>query len=288
VLQYCKETNQFSISEEYAALLLDPKDSSRSMAGYFQAGPALVHRISELDECFESGLGRTYDDEGTENLTKGIERAHYNIFHNILCDNLLPNENIMNGNLVQLLSQGKMIAADVGCGTGVALIEMARRFPKAMFHGFELSKQAISAARKNVELSKLSNVRIFDVSETAMPPSAYDFVFCYDVLHDCSQPGILIKQVKEALKPQAPFVIVEIECFKDVSENIHHPMAESRYGFSLGLCLQSGCSEQGGMGIGTCGLYPERLFGMLRKEGFKNYKVFQVEQLKGQNCYVAR
>jgi len=286
ILAYSSRNNTFSLTEEYSALLLDPKHSKHSMIGYFQMGPALVNRIANMEECFETGMGLSYDGVGTEDITKGIERAHFNITHSVICDYLLGNKHISNGKLIEKLSQENLVVADVGCGTASALIEMARRFPKSVFHGFELSREAIEVANRNIALSRLKNVQVYDVTKTGMPPSAYDFVFCYDVVHDCSHPKLLLKQVKDAVKPGAPFVIVDIECYDDMAKNISHPSAAIRYGISLGACLQSGCSEPGGLGLGTMGLHPSKLFSLLKESGFSTYEMFQIPQLKGQNCYV--
>ena len=39
--------------------------------------------------------------------------------------------------------------ADVGCGAGVALIEMAKAFPRSEFHGYDISRHALDRARAN-------------------------------------------------------------------------------------------------------------------------------------------
>ena len=40
-------------------------------------------------------------------------------------------------------------AADIGCGAGVALVEMAEAFPQSAFHGYDISRHALARAEKN-------------------------------------------------------------------------------------------------------------------------------------------
>lgn len=181
-----------------------------SLAGLFQVGPALVARISNFDKCLETGMGRrllkvshvgrtgrglTYDGEGSYDIAKGIERMHWQAFKHTVPENLISSKHLDGGKWPKLLEKGNIYVAEVGCGTGVLLVELAKRFPNSQFHGYELSTQAVSEAEKNILISRLNNVQIFNVADTPMPNAFYDMCICYDVIHDCAKPKVLMKQV---------------------------------------------------------------------------------------------
>ena len=72
-----------------------------------------------------------------------------------------------------------------------------------------------------------------------MPDEHYDFCLCYDVIHDCSDPSSVMAQVrtwlhikctatlkvvtvikvKKALKPNAPWLVVDIKSFQKPEGN---------------------------------------------------------------------
>ena len=46
---------------------------------------------------------------------------------------------------------------EVGCGTGRNLIQAAKRYPQAVFYGFDISEMMLETARKNVKRAGLSD-----------------------------------------------------------------------------------------------------------------------------------
>ena len=60
-------------------------------------------------------------------------------------------------------------------------------------------------------------------------------------------------------------------------EKLEHPAAPPMYGFSLGICMSSSLSEEGGAGLGTLGLPPSKLEAMGREAGFTRFRITEVE-----------
>lgn len=63
---------------------------------------------------------------------------------------------------------------DVGCGRGLALLELAETYPESEFVGYELSEEAVAFARQQAAERDLDNVRfeVRDVSDFDIrPPS---------------------------------------------------------------------------------------------------------------------
>lgn len=79
------------------------------------------------------------------------------------------------------------LVADVGCGDGKILYELAKRYPTISFEGFDISKRAIKFAE--AFSYGLSNVRFFDYSfENAT--KKYDVVLCIETLEHIPDPEI--------------------------------------------------------------------------------------------------
>ena len=56
--------------------------------------------------------------------------------------------------------RARRAVADVGCGAGVALLELARRSRAREFHGYELSRHALARAEENRAEAGLANVAL--------------------------------------------------------------------------------------------------------------------------------
>ena len=83
--------------------------------------------------------------------------------------------------------------ADVGCGTGHALVILARAFPASSFTGYDLDEHAIARARAEAAGAGLTNVT-FEVGDIARltVTSPLDVVFVFDTLHDQADPGAVL------------------------------------------------------------------------------------------------
>lgn len=85
--------------------------------------------------------------EGKAELVHGEMRFSAPWIQNNLVQNVLPG---LEG-VVQRLQSGADVA-DVGCGSGRALIEMAKTFPASRFQGFDSAPIAIQRATQTVSL----------------------------------------------------------------------------------------------------------------------------------------
>ena len=88
----------------------------------------------------------------------GISRS---MFDSWLIDGYLP---LVPGLVAQLHSGVRV--ADVACGTGHALVLLARAFPASTFVGFDLDDGAIARARAEARGAQLTNVT-FEVCDAA-------------------------------------------------------------------------------------------------------------------------
>jgi 2-polyprenyl-3-methyl-5-hydroxy-6-metoxy-1,4-benzoquinol methylase len=131
---------RFALSPEGVAVLADESHPAFG-AGFFVHLPQTISVVEKLPESFKTGIGLPYDAFGPEGA-QGIERAFAPWFRTMLVPFALPK---LPGNVVERLRAGGR-AADVGCGAGIAVLELAKAFPKAELHGYDISAHALERA----------------------------------------------------------------------------------------------------------------------------------------------
>jgi SAM-dependent methyltransferase len=263
---------RFRLSPE-AALVLADEDSPAFVAGGFCALPQQLAVLDRLPESFRTGIGLPYDAFGPEG-TVGIERLLAPWFRTQLVPVALP---ALDG-VVAKLGAGVEVA-DVGCGAGVALLQMARVFPRSRFHGYEISKHALARAEENKRASGQPNVTFHDARVEPLPADArFDFITTFDCLHDMAHPGPVMRSIRRALKDDGTWLIADINCKATFEENLaDNPMAPMMYGFSVLCCMSSALSEPGGAGLGTLGFHEAVARRMTADAGFTRFKQLELD-----------
>jgi 2-polyprenyl-3-methyl-5-hydroxy-6-metoxy-1,4-benzoquinol methylase len=260
-------SGRFALSAEGVAVLANESHPAFG-AGFFSHFPQTMQIAEKLPEAFQTGLGLPYDALGPEGAV-GIERGFAPWFRTLLVPMALPRVS----GLVDKL-EGGALAADVGCGSGVAMIEMARAFPKSEFHGYEISQRALERGRANASEANVSNVTFHDAREEPIPGDGrYDFVTTFDCLHDMTDPAGIMVQIRRAIRADGIWLIADIKSYGSYEENVaENPMAAMMYGTSVMTCLSSALSEPGGAGLGTLGLHADLLGEMVEAAGFRHFE----------------
>jgi SAM-dependent methyltransferase len=176
--------------------------------------------------------------------------------------------------------------ADVACGTGHALVLLAREFPASSFLGVDFDETAIARARAEAAGAGLTNVT-FRVADVARPwaEESYDAVLVFDALHDQVDPAAVLRHIHDALTPGGRFVLKEPRAADALEGNIGNPMAPILYACSTLHCLTVSLAH-GGAGIGTVfgeGLARE----MLASAGFAELDVHPVPGDPGGAFYLS-
>ncbi len=116
----------FHLSPE-AGLLLAEEDEIRSMARWFDNFPQRTALLSEIPRSFKTGIGISWSDiekGGTSGRVQWMERLLRPWYEQVLVQEVLPE---LDG-LIDELNSGVSVA-DVGWGSGVAVVTMAGAFP---------------------------------------------------------------------------------------------------------------------------------------------------------------
>src|SRR5947208_7954344 len=214
--------------------------------------------------AFRSGIGLPYDAFGAEGAG-AIERGFAPWFRTMLVPFALPQI----PGLVERLGQGAQVA-DVGCGGGVAVLEMAKAFPRSAFHGWDVSEHALARAEENRRAAGAPNVTFHDARREPLPADAgFALVTTFDCLHDMTDPAATMRHIRAAIPPGCVWLVCDIKARESYEENVEkNPMAAMMYGTSVLTCMSSALSEPGGAGLGTLGLPPSVLRRMTEAAGF--------------------
>lgn len=258
----------FTLSPEAAAVLADEESSLWFAAGAFQGGVAPPEIVDRLAEAFRSGVGLSYDDLGPS-AAHHVERMLGPWARQALVPVILP---ALDG-VAAALENGARVA-DVGCGSGVALIAMATAFPAARFEGYDPSRHAIERARAQVAAAGLDNVELQVAPAEQLPADpTYDLVITFDCLHDMPHPAAAVAAIRRALKDDGVWLIKDIRAKQRWQDNLRNPLLAMMYGTSVATCMSSALSEPGGAGLGTLGFPTELAERMVRDAGFTRFVV---------------
>lgn len=258
---------RFSLSPEGVAVLADEGHPAFG-AGFFSHLPQTLVVAEQLPEAFRTGVGLPYDALGPEGA-RGIERGLAPWFRALLVPLVLPR---LEG-IVAALERGEQVA-DVGCGAGAALIEMARAYPASEFHGYDISKHALERAEQNRQEAGVSNVVFHDAATDPLPDDErFGFITTFDCLHDMTDPASAMRQIRGAIRSDGLWLIVDIKAHESYEQNVErNPMAAMMYGTSVLTCLSSACSEPDGLGLGTLGFHEGLARQMTAAAGFSRFE----------------
>lgn len=262
---------RFELAAAGAPVLAREQDSLQFAAGAFGPPPERA-LVDDLADAFRTGSGLPYDRQGAEGVHR-TERMLGPWARLSLVPTIVPALE----DVAERLATGAL-AADVGCGAGVALTTLAAAYPESTFHGFELSRLAVERARARVAEAGLANVEIFHRRAEEVPDgSGYSLVLTFDCVHDMTRPGAAASAIRRAIADDGTWLIKEIRCGDTWADNRRNPMLAMFLGFSIASCMSSGLSEPGGAGLGTIGLPPRAVAQLARDAGFTRFKVHDFE-----------
>lgn len=261
----------FRLGPEAAAVLADEDESLLFAAGAFHGGVAPPEVVDRLAEAFSTGIGLSYDDLGPS-AAHAVERQLAPWSKLALVPAILPRLDGINDRL-----EAGAHVADVGCGSGVALLTLAEAFPASTFEGWDPSQHAIHRARMAAAKRGLRNVafHVAEAAELHQEPT-FDLVLTFDCLHDMTRPDAAAAAVRRALHPEGTWLIKEVRAGESWEENLRNPVLAMMYGTSVATCMSSALSEPSGAGLGTLGLPKSLLERMCREAGFGTIEVHDV------------
>lgn len=260
---YNPDDETFSLSEEQA-LIFTREGQPACMQGFFQAVVAQYEEHEKAVETFKSGKGRPWGDQSPCCFcaTDRFFRPGYQAF---LLSEWIP---ALDGVEARLRAGAKV--ADIGCGLGSSTVLMAKAFPKSTFVGIDFHEPSIEDARKQAETEGVTNVEFQVASAKDFEGEDFDFACIFDALHDMGDPVGAARHIRETLKSDGTFMLVEPMAGDSLTENLH-PLGQIYYAFSTTICTPASLSQEVGMGLGAQA-GQRRLTRVLNEAGFKQVR----------------
>jgi 2-polyprenyl-3-methyl-5-hydroxy-6-metoxy-1,4-benzoquinol methylase len=226
---------------------------------------------------------------------KGVPYSAYRHFHRVMAEESA--QSVVAGLLEHILPlvphvseqlEAGIDVLDVGCGSGLALMEMAAAFPASRFTGYDFSEEAIGNACAQARRRGLDNAR-FEVRDVAKmnEKDRFDLITAFDAIHDQAQPAEVLGRIRAALRPDGVFLMQDIKASSHVHHNLDQPFATFIYTISCMHCMSVSLACEQGAGLGAA-WGKEMALRMLREAGFGQVKVRTLEHDPMNYYYIVR
>jgi SAM-dependent methyltransferase len=263
-VQYEPASDSFSLSEEQA-FALAVEGSPAFIPGAFQIAVAQFKAIPKMIQTFKTGLGVGWHEHDVA-LFHGTERFFRPGYAAHLVASWIP---ALEGVEAKLKRGAKV--ADVGCGHGASTLIMAEAYPASTFVGFDYHEPSIAHARAAAKKAGVADRVSFEVaSAKGYPGHDYDLVTMFDCLHDMGDPAGAAAHVKQSLKADGAWMIVEPFANDRLEDNLN-PVGRIFYSASTFICTPASRSQEVGRCLGAQA-GEKRLRGVVGEGGFAHFR----------------
>ncbi|WP_417620520.1 methyltransferase domain-containing protein [Parasphingorhabdus sp.] len=260
---YDPATERFSLTPEQA-LVFSREGQPACMQGFFQTVVAQYETQAKAVDTFKSGEGRPWGDHSTCCFC-GTDRFFRPGYAACLIDQWIP---ALGGVEAKLKTGAKV--ADIACGHGSSTVLMAKAYPNSVIHGIDFHEPSIVEARAKAEAAGVTNVEFQVASAQDFTGKDFDFACIFDALHDMGDPVGAAAHIREALKPDGSFMLVEPLAGDRMEENLH-PLGQIFYAFSTTICTPASLAQDIGLGLGAQA-GQKRLTKVLGEAGFSTVR----------------
>ena len=243
-LTYDPGTGGFTLAAEHAMVFADP-DSPVYLQGGFDLAMTMMENQVQVESAFRTGKGVGWGEQ-SQCLFCAAGRFFRPGYHNNLVASWLP---ALDG-IVTKLERGAMVA-DVGCGHGFSTVMMAKAFPKSTFVGYDFHPGSVEHARSHAEQHGVTANARFEVAlASEFPGENFDLVTFFDCLHDMGDPVGAARHVRQTLKPDGTWMIVEPAAGDRLEDNLN-PISRLYYAASTMICVPTSLDQPVGTALGA-------------------------------------
>lgn len=246
-------------------MVLATEDSPVNMLGGFELAVTGIETIGRVADAFRTGDGIAWGDLGGC-LFCAVGRFFRPGYVNSLVQEWIPAlENVQ-----EKLERGARVA-DIGCGVGFSTILMAKAFPNSEFVGFDFHDRSIEEARRHAA-AHLGNgrLRFEKAAVKEIQEEDFDLVTCFDCLHDMGDPRGNAERIRQILKDDGTWMVVEPLAGDHVQDNLN-PIGRIYYNASTMICVPTSLAQEVGTALGAQA-GQERLTEVIRGGGFTSVR----------------
>lgn len=261
IVEYDAETEVFTLPPEHALFIANP-DSPYFMGGWLDMIPSMYSQLEGVVTATVHGGGVGFEEFG-RSIIRAIDRGNAPSQRTFLTRKWLP---AVPG-LVERLESGIRVA-DVGCGSGTVAQLIAASFPQSRVFGYDASGDSIAVARARAEGMPNVEFHGYQVKEIPIEPG-FDLITAFDVIHDLVDPAGSLERIREALRPEGRFLMMEPNASTHLENNLHD-LGALLYGTSVLHCMTQSLARSGA-GLGAV-WGRERAEEMVHEAGFSSFE----------------
>ncbi len=279
VVEHDVDAGTFVLPPEHSGLLTRAA-GALNLTTYCQYVSLLGQVEDEVVTAFREGGGVPYD-RYPQFQTIMAESSFQRLSKSLLSQ-VIP----LLGDAHERMTEG-IDVADVGCGSGRALVLLAEAYPKSRFVGFDIAEAALERGRAEAQALGLTNIS-FEVRDAAALDELdrFDLVFTFDAVHDQAHPDRMLAGIHQAMRPGAQYLCVEPKASSHLHENLDMAMAPMVYTISTMHCMTVSLAY-GGEGLGTA--WGEQLaVEKLTNAGFADITVTGTKEDRGNHYLISR
>ena len=244
-INFDPETSKFSLSAEQA-MVFAVHDSPVYLAGAFDLAACMVEGQSKVEAAFKTGGGVHWGDSAGC-LFCAVGAFFRPGYVNSIVQAWLPALDGVTGRL----EKGAKVA-DVGCGVGFSTILMAEAFPNSIFTGYDFHQQSIAQARAHARAHGVADRVHFETAPAkSIAGRDFDLITMFDCLHDMGDPRGCAAHMREMLKADGTWMIVEPIAADDPGRNIGNPVSRLYYNASTMICVPTSLDQEVGEALGA-------------------------------------
>ncbi|MFZ2178106.1 MAG: class I SAM-dependent methyltransferase [Rhodococcus sp. (in: high G+C Gram-positive bacteria)] len=167
--------------------------------------------------------------------------------------------------------------ADIGCGGAWSTIALARTYPEAELHGYDIDAATVELAKSNIasQPDVAGRITVMQADAAGIPEGKLTAAFAFECIHDMPAPVEVLTAVSKALAPGG-FMIVMDEAVDDEFSAPGSDIERLMYGFSLTVCLPDGMNHSPSAATGTV-MRPSILRGYAEAAGFTHMDVLPID-----------
>jgi len=266
-IQYSDD--RYSLTPE-AAVVLTHEGGPFFLGGGYQQFVGFASCLPRVVDAFRDGAGVPQDAYSDE-VWDGMERMSATWFENLLVQRWLP----LIPSLCERLDSGADVA-DIGCGSGRALVQMALAFPRSRFVGYDVLCAAVQRAQARMKEAAVDDrVRVEHADPSKGLADRFELITMFDSLHDVHDPVVMLHAVRRALAPNGKCLILELRASDELTENIG-PVGAIQYATSVLYNLPVALAHASAS-LSSLALTPTRIRSLCRQAGFTSIRELPIQ-----------